>query len=282
MVWAGIAAAPEHGEPAVEDLVDALEEGLAHSQLSRRNRLRAWETRLGRALRRHEEAAAGVGREARMAALREERIEALRQRRLARSEQDDRHCAAGWRRRRMQLTDFARNRCASVRSGAGRRRREDDAPAAAGVRELCARAGPGGRRGGAWRCRHATRRLGDRVRDDPTAGRAAAGTAVGVPAAADGRRLAGPAGVAARRGLRAGCRAGREQAGSPVSRPSTARPAWSAARSGVLRSRRWRSACAVWRATGRRWIAGWPRSPVSCERSSSSTLPPEYCTLSRH
>lgn len=118
MVWAGIAAVPEQGEPAVEDLVDALEEGLAHSQLSRRNWLRAWETRLGRALRRHEEAAAGVGREARMAALREERIEALRQRRQVRSEQN---MALRGRvaQTKDQVTDFAGNRCASVRRELG-------------------------------------------------------------------------------------------------------------------------------------------------------------------
>ena len=118
MVWAGVAAAPELGEPRVEDLVEVLEEGLAHSQLSRRNRLRAWETRLSRALRRHEEAAAGVGREARVAALREERSEALRQRRLARSE---RTIALRSRveQAKVQLTYFARNRCASVRAELG-------------------------------------------------------------------------------------------------------------------------------------------------------------------
>ena len=100
MVWAGVTAAPELGEPRVEDLVEALEEGLAHSDLSRRNRLRAWETRLGRALRRHEDAAAGVGREARVAALRKERSEALRQRRLARVGADHRTARPGRNRKR--------------------------------------------------------------------------------------------------------------------------------------------------------------------------------------
>src|SRR6185312_9055365 len=73
------------GEPRIGALVDALEEGLSDPNLPRRNRLRAWETRLTHALRRHETAAAGAGREARVTALRQDRSEALRQRRLERS-----------------------------------------------------------------------------------------------------------------------------------------------------------------------------------------------------
>jgi hypothetical protein len=118
MVWTGVAAVPELGEPQVEDLVEALKEGLAHSHLPRRNRLRAWETRLGRALRRHEDAAAGVGREARVAALRKERSEALRQRRLARSERTT-ELRSRVQQATVQLTDFAQNRCASVRAELG-------------------------------------------------------------------------------------------------------------------------------------------------------------------
>jgi hypothetical protein len=118
MVWTGVAAAPEHGEPQVEDLVEALKEGLADSQLPRRNRLRAWETRLGRALRRHEDAAAGVGREARVAALRRERSEVLRQRRLARSEGTN-ELRSRVAQAKVQLAEFARNRCASVRAELG-------------------------------------------------------------------------------------------------------------------------------------------------------------------
>ncbi|MBV9515696.1 MAG: hypothetical protein JO280_16905, partial [Mycobacteriaceae bacterium] len=115
MVWVGVAAAPEVGGAQVDELVDALEAGMADGQLPRRNRLRAWHTGLSQALRRHEESAAGVGRETRMAALRQERAEILAQRRLARSE---RAAALHDRIERTtgQLTDFARNRCASVRS----------------------------------------------------------------------------------------------------------------------------------------------------------------------
>jgi hypothetical protein len=118
MVWTGVAAAPEVGEPRMEDLVEALEEGLAHSHLPRRNQLRAWETRLGRALRRHEDAAAGVGREARVAALRNERSEALRQGRLALSERTN-ELRSRVAQAKVQLTDFAHNRCASVRAELG-------------------------------------------------------------------------------------------------------------------------------------------------------------------
>jgi hypothetical protein len=115
MVWVGVAAAPEVGQPRVDDLVDALEEGLAQNQLPRRNRLRAWQTRLTQAMSRNEDAVSGVGREARVAALRQERSEVLQQRRLARSE---RTAALHSRveRVQVQMTDFARKRCASVRS----------------------------------------------------------------------------------------------------------------------------------------------------------------------
>src|SRR6202023_1286133 len=63
MVWTGVAAAPEVGEPRIEDLVEALEEGLAHSHLPRRNQLRAWETRLGGGLGGVEAGGPGVGGE---------------------------------------------------------------------------------------------------------------------------------------------------------------------------------------------------------------------------
>ena len=118
MVWVGVAAAPESGEPRMNELVEALEEGLARSNLSRRNALRVWETRLGRALRWHEEAAAGVGRQARVAALRQQRSETLQECRLARS---GRKMASRGRvaEAKELLTEFTRNRCASVRAELG-------------------------------------------------------------------------------------------------------------------------------------------------------------------
>lgn len=115
MAWVGVAAAPELGEPRIDDLVSMLEEGLTHPALPRRNRLRAWQTRLAHTLRRHEDAATGVGREARVTALREERSEILRQRRLARSERTI-ALRSRIQQAKVQLTYFARNRCASVRS----------------------------------------------------------------------------------------------------------------------------------------------------------------------
>ena len=113
-VWVGVAAAPEVAEPTLDELVDALRRGLADPQLARRNRLRAWQTRLRGAVRRHDDDAAGVGREARTVALREERSEMLRRRRLAESER-----MSGLRSQveqaKVQLTYFAHNRCTSVR-----------------------------------------------------------------------------------------------------------------------------------------------------------------------
>ena len=44
--WVGAAAMPELGEVRVDDLVDAVSARLADSDIARRNRLRAWESRL--------------------------------------------------------------------------------------------------------------------------------------------------------------------------------------------------------------------------------------------
>ncbi|HEY7054668.1 MAG TPA: hypothetical protein VH496_21390 [Mycobacterium sp.] len=114
MTWVGAAAAPVFGEPRLNELTDVLESGLADSDLYRRNRLRAWQSRLLHVVRRHEDAAAGVGREARVTALRQERVDALRHRRLTKSER-----TIALRSRIQQakatLMYYARNRCASVR-----------------------------------------------------------------------------------------------------------------------------------------------------------------------
>lgn len=113
--WAGVAAAPDLGEPILDDLVTAVSDALADSSLDRRNRLRAWDSRLSAVAGRLERAAEGVGREARLAALRDERSEVVRQRRLDKTER-----AVALRTQvqqaRVQLSYFARNRCASVRS----------------------------------------------------------------------------------------------------------------------------------------------------------------------
>jgi hypothetical protein len=114
MVWTGVAGAPETGEPVVDELTDALQRHWDGDDLSRRNRLRAWQARLRRTLRKHEDAAAGVGREARMATLRQERSDAVREGRLIKSERTI-ALRSRIQQAKVQLSYFARKRCTSVR-----------------------------------------------------------------------------------------------------------------------------------------------------------------------
>lgn len=113
--WVGAAAAPERGEPRVDDLVAAVERLLAEPDLQRRNRLRAWESRLRGLACRYERDADGPGRRSRMEALREQRAALLRQRRLSKSERTI-ALRSQTQQARAQLGYFARNRCSSVRS----------------------------------------------------------------------------------------------------------------------------------------------------------------------
>ena len=113
--WVGAAAAPEVGEPQVDDLVAAVSGLLANEELPRRNRLRAWESRLQTVADRYDRDADGAGRRVRVEALREERSALLRQRRLAKSERTI-ALRSQTQQARVQLSYFARNRCASVRS----------------------------------------------------------------------------------------------------------------------------------------------------------------------
>ncbi|MCV7330299.1 hypothetical protein [Mycobacterium cookii] len=113
--WVGAAATPEVGEPQVDDLVAAVSDVLANEELPRRNRLRAWESRLQTVADRYDREADGAGRRARVEALREERSGVLRQRRLAKSERTI-ALRSQTQQARVQLSYFARNRCASVRS----------------------------------------------------------------------------------------------------------------------------------------------------------------------
>jgi hypothetical protein len=112
--WVGVAAAPELGDPQIDELVDTVEAQLADSDLARRNRLRAWESRLQNVAQRFERDADGAGRRARVAALREQRSTALRQRRQSRSERTI-TLRGQIQQARVELSYFARNRCASVR-----------------------------------------------------------------------------------------------------------------------------------------------------------------------
>jgi hypothetical protein len=111
--WAGVAAAPEQGDPDLTDLVDILRRHLGSVELARRNRLRAWESRLQTAVDRHHSEV--VDDDARASVIRQRRDEALAQGRLAKSER-----AAALERliaqARVQLADFALNRCSSVQT----------------------------------------------------------------------------------------------------------------------------------------------------------------------
>jgi hypothetical protein len=113
--WVGVAALPERGEPRVEDLVVAVREQLADTDLPRRNRLRAWESRLQNIADRYDRDADGAGRRARVEALREQRSGILRQRRLSKSERTI-ALRSQTQQARVQLSYYARNRSASVRS----------------------------------------------------------------------------------------------------------------------------------------------------------------------
>ncbi len=113
--WVGVAAAPEEGEPRIDDLAAAVSDQLADAELVRRNRLRAWQSRLQTVADRYDRDADGAGRRARVEVLREQRNEILRQRRLSKSERTV-ALRSQTQQARVQLSYFARNRCASVRS----------------------------------------------------------------------------------------------------------------------------------------------------------------------
>ncbi|WP_253851741.1 hypothetical protein [Mycobacterium sp. 1423905.2] len=112
--WVGVAAAPELGKPRVDDLIETLAQRLADPDIPRRNRLRAWESRLRKVAERFDRDAEGSGRQARVEALREERSDALRQRRQSRTERSI-TLRGQIQQARVQLAYFARNRCSSVR-----------------------------------------------------------------------------------------------------------------------------------------------------------------------
>ncbi|MGV0790846.1 hypothetical protein [Mycolicibacterium sp. XJ1819] len=113
--WVGAAAAPDLGEPILDDLVALLGQRLADPEMRRRNRLRAWETRLQATIDRHNADGAGTDRTARVAALRTKRDAIVRARRLAKTERTI-ALRSQIQQARVQLAHFARNRCTSVRA----------------------------------------------------------------------------------------------------------------------------------------------------------------------
>jgi ribose 1,5-bisphosphokinase PhnN len=112
--WVGVAAAPDLGEPRLDELVVLLEQRLADPDTKRRNRLRAWETRLQAAIARYQSDSDGADRRARVAALLKSRDDVIRDRRLAKTERTI-ALRSQIQQARVQLSHFARNRCTSVR-----------------------------------------------------------------------------------------------------------------------------------------------------------------------
>jgi hypothetical protein len=112
--WVGTAAMPELGEARVDDLVDAVAAQLDDPDIARRNRLRAWESRLQTVAQRFDHDAEGAGRRARVDALREARSTALRDRRQSKTERSI-TLRGQIQQARVQLSYFARNRCTSLR-----------------------------------------------------------------------------------------------------------------------------------------------------------------------
>ena len=115
VVWVGVAAAPDLGEPNVDELVEQLGSCLGDDDVKRRNRLRTWESRLQTVISRHDRDGAGADRQARVTALRERRETVLRERRMSKSERTI-ALRSQIQQARVQLAYFARNRCTSVRS----------------------------------------------------------------------------------------------------------------------------------------------------------------------
>jgi hypothetical protein len=113
--WVGAAAAPDLGEPRVDELVGLLRQRLTDADVHRRNRLRAWEARLQTVIKRYQADAAGSDRQARVTALRKNRDDILRGRRLSKSERTI-ALRSQIQQARVQLTHFARNRCTSLRA----------------------------------------------------------------------------------------------------------------------------------------------------------------------
>lgn len=114
MPWVAAAAAPGSGDPRVEDVVAAIGQHLVDPGAARRNRLRAWESRLQAIARCRGRDIEGAPRRARIAALRAQRDRLLRQRRLSKSERTT-ALRSQTQQARVVLSYFARNRCASVR-----------------------------------------------------------------------------------------------------------------------------------------------------------------------
>jgi hypothetical protein len=113
--WVGVSAAPDLGEPDIDGLVELLTARLDDDDVKRRNRLRAWESRLQTVISRYDKDGAGDDRRARVSVLRDRRDTVMRERRVSKSERTI-ALRSQIQQARVQLAYFARNRCASVLS----------------------------------------------------------------------------------------------------------------------------------------------------------------------
>jgi hypothetical protein len=114
VVWVGAAAAPDLGEPRLDELVGLLRQRLSDPDAKRRNRLRAWEARLQMVISRHHADGEGVDRRARVTALRKDRADIVRGRRLSKTERTI-ALRSQIQQARVQLGYVARNRATATR-----------------------------------------------------------------------------------------------------------------------------------------------------------------------
>ena len=161
--WVGAAAAPDLGEPMLDELVGLLRQRLADPDVERRNRLRAWEIRLQTVIGRYQADGAGTDRQARVTALRKNRDDILRGRRLSKSERTI-SLRSQIQQARVQLTYFARNRCTSVRARTAGGRVQCAPARPRRVRGVCADQGRRSRRRGGRGHHHTSGRYGRRAR----------------------------------------------------------------------------------------------------------------------
>jgi len=112
--WVGVAAAPDLGEPRVEDLVVLLRRLLADPEVERRNRLRAWESRLESTIARYRADADGSACRARVRALHNDRDGIRSGGRLMKNERAI-AVRSQLKQARVELGHAARNRATAMR-----------------------------------------------------------------------------------------------------------------------------------------------------------------------
>ena len=112
--WVGAAAAPDLGGPRLDELIVLLRQRLSDPDGARRNRLRAWESRLHGTIGKYRAAGDGYDRRARVRALHKNRDDILSDRRLAKSERVL-ALRSQLKQTRVRLGHMARNRATAMR-----------------------------------------------------------------------------------------------------------------------------------------------------------------------